>query len=63
MIFIVTYLKDKVFNWFKSHLTDYLKKFVKNKKIEIKRIFFNYAYFKKCIWRMYEEVNEERTTE
>ncbi len=32
---------------------------MKNKKIEIKRIFFSYTYFKKYIWRMYKRVNEE----
>ncbi len=62
-MFAVTYLRDKVLNWFESHLIDYLKKFVKNKKTEIKRIFFSYTYFKKCIWRIYKKVDEERTAE
>jgi len=36
-----------------------LKKIIKDKKIKIKRIFINYFYFKKCIKRIYKEVNKE----
>ncbi len=32
---------------------------IKDKKVEIKRIFINYLYFKKCIRRIYKEVNKE----
>ncbi len=61
MIFAVIYLWDEVFNWFKSHLIDYLKKMIEDKKIKIKKIFINYSYFKECIKRVYKEVDEEWT--
>ncbi len=52
-MFIIIYLQDKVY------LIDYLKKMIKNKKVKIKRIFINYSYFKKCIRRVYKEIDKE----
>ncbi len=49
MIFIIIYFRDKVFNYFESHLIDYLEKIIKDKKVEIKRIFISYFYFKEYI--------------
>ncbi len=62
-MFAVIYLRDEVFNWFKLHLINYLKKIIEDKKVKIKRIFVNYSYFKKCIRRVYKEVDEEWTAE
>ncbi len=61
IIFVVTYLRDRVFDWFKSYLIDYLEKLIKDKKEEIKKIFASYSYFKKCIRQIYREVNKEWT--
>ncbi len=61
MIFIVTYLRNKVFNWFEFYLIDYLEKLIEDKKEKIKRIFASYSYFKKCIRQIYKEVNKEQT--
>ncbi len=36
---------------------------IKDKKLKIKRIFFNYFYFKKYIRRVYKEVNKEQIAE
>ncbi len=33
---------------------------IEDKKVEIKRIFISYFYFKKCIKRVYKEVNEKQ---
>jgi hypothetical protein len=43
-MFAIIYLRDGVFDWFKSYLINYLENSVEDRKIETKNLFFSYKY-------------------
>ncbi len=62
-LYTVIYLKNAAFNWVNFKLHKFLDKSLRKYKVNKETIFNDFKKFKKELWKIFEVINEKKSSE
>ena len=62
-LYTVIYLKNAAFNWINFKLHKFLDKSLRKYKVNKETIFNDFKKFKKELWKIFEVINEKKSSE